>query len=207
MLFIFSDKEVGNLNEARKQVAKAAPHKARLSCHIPSSKVVELNMASGASPAADPPAVLPTLCHLISFWEELSSTTLRVVEQNLIIPTPLLTLKPVVEVEKDEKEKSTKGKSKKSKENKHVIPAARGNLFGEAAGGPLLGGAIGGDKDTMCELCNLVFPHPVTYHMRQAHPGCGKPAGGQGYNSGGNFCGVAGLETVATEEWVEARGI
>lgn len=147
-------------------------------------------MASGASSATDPPAVLPTLCHLISFWEELSSTTLRVVEQNLIIPTPILTLKPAVEAEKDDKEKNTKGKSKKSKENKHAIPLARGNLFGEAAGGPLLGGAIGGgDKDTMCELCNLVFPHPVTYHMRQAHPGCGKPAGGQGYNSGGNFCG------------------
>jgi len=25
--------------------------------------------------------------------------------------------------------------------------------------------------------------------MRQAHPGCGEPASGQGYNSGGNFCG------------------
>src|SRR6218665_2323777 len=141
--------------------------------------------------------------HSIGSYDRWGSSNAR----TICFGTSLLTLKPVVEVEKDEKEKNTKGKSKKSKENKHAIPVARGNLFGEAAGGPLLGRAIGGDKDTMCELCNLVFPHPVTYHMRQAHPGCGKPPGGQGYNSGGNFCGVAGLETVATEEWVEARGI
>ena len=25
--------------------------------------------------------------------------------------------------------------------------------------------------------------------MRIAHPGCGRPAGGRGYNSGGNYCG------------------
>ena len=25
--------------------------------------------------------------------------------------------------------------------------------------------------------------------MRTAHPGCGRPAGGKGYNSGGNYCG------------------
>ncbi|KYO37437.1 E3 ubiquitin-protein ligase MYCBP2 isoform A [Alligator mississippiensis] len=29
----------------------------------------------------------------------------------------------------------------------------------------------------------------LTYHMRQAHPGCGRYAGGQGYNSIGHFCG------------------
>ncbi|KAJ3592162.1 hypothetical protein NHX12_007291, partial [Muraenolepis orangiensis] len=61
----------------------------------------------------------------------------------------------------------------------------RGNLFGEMAqlamGGP--------EKDTICELCGESHPYPVTYHMRQAHPGCGRYAGGQGYNSIGHFCG------------------
>jgi E3 ubiquitin-protein ligase MYCBP2 len=33
-----------------------------------------------------------------------------------------------------------------------------------------------------------MFPHPVTYHMHQSHPGCGQHAGGKGYNSGGNYC-------------------
>ncbi|KAL1131023.1 hypothetical protein AAG570_012261 [Ranatra chinensis] len=44
------------------------------------------------------------------------------------------------------------------------------------------------EKVADCELCGGVFPHPVTYHMRQAHAGCGGHAGGKGYNSGGNFC-------------------
>ncbi|KAI5734120.1 hypothetical protein M8J77_002638 [Diaphorina citri] len=43
-------------------------------------------------------------------------------------------------------------------------------------------------KETTCELCGDSFPHPVTYHMRQTHPGCGSHAGGKGYNSGGSYC-------------------
>ncbi|XP_053668136.1 E3 ubiquitin-protein ligase highwire [Anopheles marshallii] len=40
-----------------------------------------------------------------------------------------------------------------------------------------------------CELCRTVLHSiPVTYHMRLAHPGCGRPAGGQGYNSNGVYC-------------------
>lgn len=44
------------------------------------------------------------------------------------------------------------------------------------------------ERETFCELCGELFPHPVTYHMRQAHVGCGVHAGGRGYNSGGNYC-------------------
>ncbi|KAH0817635.1 hypothetical protein GEV33_005156 [Tenebrio molitor] len=43
-------------------------------------------------------------------------------------------------------------------------------------------------SETLCELCGEMFPHPVTYHMHQSHPGCGQHAGGKGYNSGGNYC-------------------
>ena len=41
----------------------------------------------------------------------------------------------------------------------------------------------------MCDICGGYFEHPVTYHMRMAHPGCGAHAGGRGYNSGGQYCG------------------
>ena len=41
----------------------------------------------------------------------------------------------------------------------------------------------------LCDMCGCYFQHPVTYHMKLAHPGCGSPAGGKGYNSGGNYCG------------------
>lgn len=44
------------------------------------------------------------------------------------------------------------------------------------------------DRETFCELCGEFFPHPVTYHMRQSHNGCGQHAEGRGYNSSGNYC-------------------
>lgn len=50
-----------------------------------------------------------------------------------------------------------------------------------------------------CELCEEMVELPVSQHMQQAHPGCGRPAGGLGYNYTGLFirgwrglCGVAG---------------
>lgn len=56
------------------------------------------------------------------------------------------------------------------------------------------------EKEGICEICGMYCSLPVTYHMRQCHPGCGRPAGGQGYNSGGGFsegwagnCGDGGI--------------
>ena len=126
-----------------------------------------------------------TLQYLVYFWEELSTATQKVVSQNLILPSPAVLAKVKKPEKKDKKEGEREKKSKKKKEVKPAGGGGRGNLFGEAAGG-LFGG---GDRETMCELCGGMYPHPVTYHMRQAHPGCGRHAGGQGYNSGGNFCG------------------
>lgn len=44
------------------------------------------------------------------------------------------------------------------------------------------------DKSNYCELCDLMLPIPVTYHMRSVHPGCGKSSKGKGYNSVGTYC-------------------
>ena len=41
---------------------------------------------------------------------------------------------------------------------------------------------------TVCELCNGSFPNPVTYHMKAAHPGCGRGCGASGYRSTGDYC-------------------
>lgn len=85
-----------------------------------------------------------------------------------------------------EKEKDKKVSRKKKDEIKHIW---RGNAMGDMMIGAL-GGRDGPDRgETQCELCGGMFPHPVTYHMRQAHPGCGRHAGGKGYNSSGIFCG------------------
>ncbi|XP_048349651.1 E3 ubiquitin-protein ligase MYCBP2 isoform X12 [Sphaerodactylus townsendi] len=122
-----------------------------------------------------------TLQHLVAFWEDISLATIKAASQNMIFPSP----GSCAVLKKKESDKDSK-KSKKEKKKKEKVEARpRGNLFGEmaqlAVGGP--------EKDTICELCGESHPYPVTYHMRQAHPGCGRYAGGQGYNSIGHFCG------------------
>ncbi|XP_053161485.1 E3 ubiquitin-protein ligase MYCBP2 isoform X13 [Hemicordylus capensis] len=122
-----------------------------------------------------------TLQHLVAFWEDISLATIKAASQNMIFPSP----GSCAVLKKKESDKDNK-KSKKEKKKKEKAEARpRGNLFGEmaqlAVGGP--------EKDTICELCGESHPYPVTYHMRQAHPGCGRYAGGQGYNSIGHFCG------------------
>ncbi|XP_006639089.2 E3 ubiquitin-protein ligase MYCBP2 isoform X17 [Lepisosteus oculatus] len=122
-----------------------------------------------------------TLQHLVAFWEDISMATIKAATQNMIFPSPGSSA--ILKKKENEKDGKKAKKEKKKKEKAEVRP--RGNLFGEMAqlamGGP--------EKDTICELCGESHPYPVTYHMRQAHPGCGRYAGGQGYNSIGHFCG------------------
>ncbi|KAE8626019.1 hypothetical protein XENTR_v10006480 [Xenopus tropicalis] len=122
-----------------------------------------------------------TLQHLVAFWEDISLATIKAASQNMIFPSPGSCA--VLKKKDGDKDNKKAKKEKKKKEKAESRP--RGNLFGEmaqlAVGGP--------EKDTICELCGESHPYPVTYHMRQAHPGCGRYAGGQGYNSIGHFCG------------------
>ncbi|GAA6108213.1 E3 ubiquitin-protein ligase MYCBP2 isoform X4 [Tachysurus ichikawai] len=127
-------------------------------------------------------SLLPlTLQHLVAFWEDISMATIKAATQNMIFPSPGSSA--ILKKKESEKDSKKAKKEKRKKEKAEVRP--RGNLFGEMAqlamGGP--------EKDTICELCGESHPYPVTYHMRQAHPGCGRYAGGQGYNSIGHFCG------------------
>ncbi|XP_073470390.1 E3 ubiquitin-protein ligase MYCBP2 isoform X13 [Aquarana catesbeiana] len=127
-------------------------------------------------------ALLPlTLQHLVAFWEDISLATIKAASQNMIFPSP----GSCAVLKKKEGEKDNKKAKKEKKKKEKAESRPRGNLFGEmaqlAVGGP--------EKDTICELCGESHPYPVTYHMRQAHPGCGRYAGGQGYNSIGHFCG------------------
>ncbi|XP_074945221.1 E3 ubiquitin-protein ligase MYCBP2 isoform X40 [Phalacrocorax aristotelis] len=122
-----------------------------------------------------------TLQHLVAFWEDISLATIKAASQNMIFPSP----GSCAVLKKKESDKDNKKTKKEKKKKEKVETRPRGNLFGEmaqlAVGGP--------EKDTICELCGESHPYPVTYHMRQAHPGCGRYAGGQGYNSIGHFCG------------------
>lgn len=136
---------------------------------------------------------------------------IQIISQEIILPSPAVQARMKKAEKKDEEKKEKK--SKRKKDGKGL----KGCFFGDAVahmlgvhaegrgGGALDHGAAaaaaaaveraaviahgGQDRETMCELCGGMFPNPVTYHMRQCHPGCGRHACGKGYNSGGNFCG------------------
>ncbi|GFY47108.1 hypothetical protein TNIN_284731 [Trichonephila inaurata madagascariensis] len=124
-----------------------------------------------------------SLQHLVILWEQISASSQRIISQQLILPSPVTSSKVFQRLEKERNNRDKEKKVKKKKEYRPVM-SVRGNFLAEAAGGPFVA-----ERESMCELCGNFFPHPVTYHMRQAHPGCGDHAGGKGYNSGGNFCG------------------
>ena len=117
----------------------------------------------------------------------------QVVLQNMISPSPAAATMAKVsrKAEKKEKERKEEKRQRKKREGKYMQLGGlmvRANMIGGAADGPFGvadriervdrgGGAGGGDRETMCELCGNSFPHPVTYHMKEAHPGCGSHAG------------------------------
>lgn len=117
-----------------------------------------------AHPTMRAKSILPlTLQHLVAFWEDISMATIKAATQNMIFPSPGSSA--ILKKKEHEKDSKKAKKEKKKREKAEVRP--RGNLFGEMAqlamGGP--------EKDTICELCGESHPYPVTYHMRQAHPG------------------------------------
>ncbi|XP_071483043.1 E3 ubiquitin-protein ligase MYCBP2-like [Diadema antillarum] len=140
-----------------------------------------------------------TLKHLLTFWDELTSATVNIVSQQVVLPSPAPITKTKAKVEKKEERPLRENKGKKRREK--YFRGGHGNLFGEAAGVQ----ARMGEFDTVCDLCLGVFPHPVTYHMRQMHPGCGKTAWGHGYNSSGvyrsGFVGSCGEGGAGGRDW------
>lgn len=119
---------------------------------------------AAAHPTMRAKSILPlTLQHLVAFWEDISMATIKAATQNMIFPSPGSSA--ILKKKEHEKDSKKAKKEKKKREKAEVRP--RGNLFGEMAqlamGGP--------EKDTICELCGESHPYPVTYHMRQAHPG------------------------------------
>ena len=113
------------------------------------------------------PNLPPTINHLVTFWDEIA---VKVIENSSMpfvqpkVPDLAQELQHLYDEEKKEMEKLKKEKNKK-------------------------GGAGGGGRGTtVCELCDQSFPDPVTYHMKESHPGCRKHASGWGYNSRGAFC-------------------
>ncbi|XP_058807986.1 E3 ubiquitin-protein ligase MYCBP2-like [Phymastichus coffea] len=135
----------------------------------------------------------PALKCLVFLWEELRQNVLHAIDQQTVLPSPINqvpTVKPSKRIVPDTPTKTPQSNVKEnnlgdkrdkkiSKERKEWKPTAKIPVTSDGAGI---------ERETTCELCGLMFPHPVTYHMKLMHPGCGWHAGGNGYNSSGNYC-------------------
>ena len=118
------------------------------------------------------PVLPPTLNHLVTFWDEISAKVIESSSQ--AFPAPKVPALAQELQKRYEEEKKEIEKRRKEKDKKAAAPAG--------------GGGGGGGGSTVCELCDGTFADPVTYHMKDVHPGCGKHASGWGYNSRGTFC-------------------
>lgn len=98
----------------------------------------------------------------------------------MLPPAPKLGKRSINQMIQDRPSRDDKKKNLSSSKNKESKPPL--------SPAPVVNGDLEKDQAMVCELCGLTFPHPVTYHMKQMHPGCGWHAGGNGYNSGGNYC-------------------
>ena len=129
-----------------------------------------LSVGVSAESESKAPSLPATLNFLVTFWEELSG---KVLETSTAPFTPPKVPALVQELQKRYEEEKAALEKRKKEENKAAAPVEGGG---------------GGGGTTLCELCDLSFPDPVTYHMKEVHPGCGKHASGWGYNSRGSFC-------------------
>ena len=100
-----------------------------------------------------------TLRYLVNFWDFLMESVTNYANAPINVP-------PLPD--------KIKNKIKADKEIEKVAPVKKK--------------APDDGNQTLCELCDDLFPNPVTYHMKSDHPGCGQPAKGCGYNSNGSYC-------------------
>lgn len=119
-------------------------------------------------------SLTPTLSLLVELWEKLSEYCVEMIQTEAVVQSNALGHGQVYPDGGNTKSKGSlkvdgreaRDKERKRKSRKESIR-----------------------PESNCELCGAQFPLPVTAHMRQAHPGCQKPAQGLGYNLSGHYCG------------------
>ena len=108
---------------------------------------------------------LSTLEHLVFFWDQLNVATMKAIEESFMLTRG---------------SKDTESFITKKHDNENL-----GWLESDSLQESNLKSA---KNEVACDLCGNASTPPITYHMKQFHPGCGKDAGGQGYNSEGVYC-------------------
>ncbi|KAL7297667.1 hypothetical protein TKK_0009333 [Trichogramma kaykai] len=199
------------LESLTRSAANANANRSRKKADSSAGKEDAVNNANKLTSLPEFATILPpALKGLVQLWEELSINCLQAIDQQTVVPSPLTQPPPIKlgkreaaksstkDHEKRLEKKSTSGGSRKNAPSAKVQPQQQQQQQqqhqhqvghdGGVAGAAAAGSTNNAEKETICELCGLNFPHPVTYHMKLMHPGCGWHAGGNGYNSGGNYC-------------------
>ena len=142
------------------------------------------------------PGLPATLGQLVLLWEGIVLSCLdTIVEQssantwNKVIYFCLTFFSTAFSQERNRDKSSNKSQRQNQGNNAAAIWQTGGNMATNKEDGKQQGAANNPGIWQMCDICGGYFEHPVTYHMRMAHPGCGAHAGGRGYNSGGQYCG------------------
>lgn len=132
------------------------------------SQPVEPDMSESKMAAS----LTPTLSLLVELWEKMSARCMELIQSepaalSSVPCLPLSQTESVVKCKPKTESRDARDKERKRKSRRESIRNPESN----------------------CELCGGLFSVPVTAHMRQAHPGCQKPALGLGYNPDGQYCG------------------
>lgn len=141
----------------------------------------------------------PTIKLLVYLWDEIKSYCIQAILQQMIVASPSVNVKSY----NSKKEKSSSKSSRKGKSRDEIYVDPK-----EAEAASTAAKVLEEAFHQLCEMCGHYFQvkqtnfhthnssiqmyhfqHPVTYHMKTAHPGCGGHAGSKGYNSGGHYCG------------------
>ncbi|XP_030378381.1 E3 ubiquitin-protein ligase highwire [Scaptodrosophila lebanonensis] len=111
----------------------------------------------------------PALRCLVYLWEQICANCVQIVQSNTLERERLLS-------------PTARDSCADAKESKETVGLGADKELGKKSKRKKK------DDGSWCEICEVFLPIPVTYHMRIAHPGCGKSAKGKGYNSVGIFC-------------------
>ncbi|KAG0414124.1 hypothetical protein HPB47_008717, partial [Ixodes persulcatus] len=183
------------------QLETIPPSGEPLNENIKSKRAFPPAVVADASPTReDAVSDLPrALRYLVLLWDQVTSACTQAIKEQLVLPSLFAGSKTFQRIERAFVHGSERRKTKKKRDYRPSAPNARGAMAPLGAQGSV------GEREMVCELCGMVCTHPVTYHMRQAHPGCGDHAGGKGYNSAGLFCGGwagnCGDGGVASSSW------
>jgi len=105
-------------------------------------------------------AVLPpALKSLVFLWEELSTNCLQAIEQQSILPSPISQIQTMKLAKRPIPEKRPREDKVKEREKKGSRKKKEWKPIGRANTSEVLAGI---ERETICELCGLMFPHPVT---------------------------------------------